>query len=179
MTQLAEAIRDYGVRGVALCILAASLAGMPPFAGFWVRRIAILQSTLSISIPAANGFLPHQNVDYVVVALAIAGGLILLAPVVLTLVKKMLLDDLDAPRIEVVQPDQKLPRSRSETTAIVIGMLAALAVIAGGIFPKPVFHAAALGTAVERAFSQSSVDLAIPLSGEEARRGRRASERDD
>ena len=103
---------------------------MPPFAGFWAR-IAILQSTLSISVPAANGFLPHQNVDYVVVALAIAGGLILLAPVVLTLVKKTLLDDLDAPRIEVVQPHQKVPRSRSETTAIVIGMLAALAVIAG------------------------------------------------
>ena len=100
------------------------------------------------------------------------------APFVLALVKKMLLDDLDAPRIEVVQPDQKLPRSRSERR-IVIGMLAALAVIPGGIFPKPVFHAAALGTAVERAFSQSSVDLAIPLSGEEARRGRRASERDD
>jgi NADH-quinone oxidoreductase subunit N len=175
---LADALRDYGVRGVAVCILAASLAGMPPFAGFWAR-IAILQSTLSISVPAANGFLPHQNVDYVVVALAIAGGLILLAPVVLALVKKMLLDDLDAPRIEVVQPDQKVPRSRSETSAVVIGILAALAVIAGGIFPKPVFRATAFGTTEERAISQSSGDLANPLGAEEPKRGRRESQRDD
>jgi hypothetical protein len=91
----------------------------------------------------------------------------------------MLLDDLDAPRIEVVQPNQKAPRSRSETTAIVIGMLAALAVIAGGIFPKPVFRATAFGTTEERAFSQSSGDLANPFGAEEPRRGRRASERDD
>jgi formate hydrogenlyase subunit 3/multisubunit Na+/H+ antiporter MnhD subunit len=175
---LADDLRDYGVRGLALCILAASLAGMPPFAGFWAR-IAILQSTLSISVPAANGFLPHQNVDYVVVSLAIAGGLILLAPIVLALVKKMVLDDVDVPRVEVIQPDQKVPSSRRETTATVIGMLAALAVIAGGIFPKPVFYAAALGTSEERAFSQSSADLANPLGGEKSRRGQRASERDD
>ena len=101
VSQLADAVGDYGARDIALCILAASLAGMPPFAGFWAR-IAILQSTLSITVPAANGFLPHQNVDYVVVALAIGGGLVLLAPIILALVKKLLLDDLDAPRIEVL-----------------------------------------------------------------------------
>jgi NADH:ubiquinone oxidoreductase subunit 2 (subunit N) len=176
--QLADAVRDYGVRGIALCILVASLAGMPPFAGFWAR-IAVLQSTLSITVPAANGFLPHQNVDYVVVALAMAGGLILFAPIVLALAKKMLLDDLDAPRIEVIELDRNARHSRSETTAVIIGLLAALTLIAGGFFPKPVFRATALGTTEERAFRQSPADLAGPSAGQEPRRGRRAPKSDD
>jgi NADH-quinone oxidoreductase subunit N len=166
VNQLSDAMRGYGLRAVALCVLAASLAGLPPFAGFWAR-LAILRSTLSISVPASNGFLPHQNVDYVVVALAIGGGLILLAPIVLGLVKQMLLDDSDAPRVEILHSAQTASRSRRETTAVVVGMLAALAIVVGGAFPERMSRAAARGTSDERAFGHSDlVHPAEPFKGQ-------------
>ncbi len=142
--QVVDAVRGDRVTAAALCVLVASLAGVPPFAGFW-PRVAILQSTLSISVPAENGFLPHQNVDYVVVAIAAAGGLILMAAIALGLVKKVLLDDMDAPRVEVLQDDRSARGNASERAAVAVGLLAALAVVVLGIFPRSATRAAARG----------------------------------
>jgi NADH:ubiquinone oxidoreductase subunit 2 (subunit N) len=178
--QLVDAVRGDRVRAGALCVLAASLAGLPPFAGFW-PRLAILRSMLSISVPAENGFLPHQNVDYVVVAIAAAGGLIVLAAVVLGLVKKVLLDDLDAPRVEILRGDRSSRANASEKGVLAVGQLAALAVVLLGIFPGPATRAAARGTADEYAVNAASADqgASLPAGRKAVRRRGQAPDEDD
>jgi NADH-quinone oxidoreductase subunit N len=157
VTQVAAAVRGNGVAAAAVCVLVAGLAGVPPFAGFW-PRVAILRAMLSISVPAENGFLPHQNVDYVVVAIAAAAGLILVAAVAAGLVKRVLLEDLDAPRVVVLREDRRGPANLRERGAVAVGLLAALAVVFFGIFPGPVTRVAARATANESAIAQASAE---------------------
>jgi NADH:ubiquinone oxidoreductase subunit 2 (subunit N) len=169
--QVADAVRSNSLTAAALCVLATSLAGIPPFAGFW-SRLAILRSVLSISVPAEHGFLPHQNVDYVVVAIAAAGGLILLAVVTLGFVKKVLFDDLDTSRVEILTNDRQVRMHTFEKTGVAIGMLAALAIVVLGISPGPITRIAARETADEHAISQVSTDptLSLPESGNAVKR---------
>ena len=77
MQQVVEAVREDKLTAAAVCVLLLSLAGVPPFAGFW-PRVAILRTLLSVSFPAEHGFLPHQNVNYVLIAVIAAAGLLLL-----------------------------------------------------------------------------------------------------
>ncbi len=169
---LADALRATVCSSVALCILAASLAGMPPFAGFWARIAnfaidAVHQRSGRERLLATSerGLCRRGTRDRgrINPARRSSG----------TSSKKMLLDDFGRTVDQVVQqPIEKSPRSRSETTAIFVGILAAWLVIAGGILPKPgKFHAAALGTSEERAFQPVFCEFGKP-----ARRCR--SERD-
>jgi NADH-quinone oxidoreductase subunit N len=176
--QVVNAVRGDRVTAAALCVLAASLAGVPPFAGFW-PRVAILRSTLSITFPAANGFLPHQNVAYVVVAIAAAGGLVLITAVSLGLVKKVLLDDV--PRVEVLRDDRNVPARASDRAAVTVGLLAALAVAVLGIFPGPATRAAAWGAADDHAINPPPLDQAgsLPDRGKAVRRRGRLPDEDE
>jgi NADH-quinone oxidoreductase subunit N len=160
--QVADVVRGDALMAAALCVLAASLVGIPPFAGFW-SRVAIFRSVLSISVPAEHGFLPHQNVDYVVVAIAAAGGLILLAVVTLSLVKRVLFDDLDTSRVEVLADDRRPRLNFLERASAAMGMLAALAIVVLGISPGPATRIVASVTADEHATSQVSAGGGLPL----------------
>ncbi len=177
--QVADVVRGDTLTVAALCVLTASLAGIPPFAGFW-SRVAILRSVLSISVPAEHGFLPHQNVDYVVVAIAAAGGLILLAVVTLGFVKRVLFDDLDTSRVEVLSDDRRPRLKFLERAPFAIGLLAALAIVVLGISPGPATRIVAAVTADEHATSQVSGGggLSSPEGGAAVRR-RRAADVDD
>lgn len=155
--QVAAALRGNKLIAAAVSILTASLAGVPPFAGFW-PRVAILQSTLSISVPAENGFLPHQNVDYVIVVLAAGGGLILLAVVSFGFFKRVLLDDWVTPHVEILQPGRSASAAASTRLAVAVGLLASLTIVALGIVSRPAVRLAARETADERVLSQTSVD---------------------
>jgi NADH:ubiquinone oxidoreductase subunit 2 (subunit N) len=162
VAQVADAIRGDGLTAAAVCVLVAALAGVPPFAGFW-PRIDILRSLLSISFPAENGFLPHQNIGYVVVAMAAAAGLILVAAVTLGFVKQVLLDDLDVPRVVVLRDGGSARANVPEKAAVAVGLLAALAVIVFGLIPRPVAHIAARAALQDRTIVQASADRAGSL----------------
>jgi NADH:ubiquinone oxidoreductase subunit 2 (subunit N) len=174
--QVTEAIRDHKATAVAVCVLLLSLAGVPPFAGFW-PRVAILRSILSISFPAEHGFLPHQNVNYVLVAMVAAAGLILLTTVSLTFVKRILLDDVETSHVEVL-PDRAATASTRQRRAVAIGLLSALVVVVLGIFPSAAARSIARGTADEQVVSQNSNRHLSP-SGKQSGRRHRAAEDDD
>jgi formate hydrogenlyase subunit 3/multisubunit Na+/H+ antiporter MnhD subunit len=178
--QVADVVRGDALTVAALCVLSASLAGIPPFAGFW-SRVAILRSVLSISVPAEHGFLPHQNVDYVVVAIAAVGGLILLAVVTLGFVKRVLFDDLDTSRVEVLADDRRPRLNFLEKAPVAIGLLAAFAIVVFGISPGPATRIVAAVTADDHATSQVSAGggLSSPEGGAAFKRRRRAADVDD
>ncbi len=156
LPHVADAIRHDKLAAIALCVLLLSLAGVPPFAGFW-PRVAILRTILSVSFPAEHGFLPHQNVNYVLVAIAAGAGLILLTGISLGFVKKILLDDPETAQIEVLAEGTKLA-SRRQQRAAAIGLLAALSVVVLGLFPSPAMRAVARGAADEQVIAQTSAD---------------------
>jgi NADH:ubiquinone oxidoreductase subunit 2 (subunit N) len=162
MTEFADAIRGDGLTAAAVCVLVAALAGVPPFAGFW-PRVDILRSLLSISFPAENGFLPHQNIGYVIVAMAAAVGLIVVAAVTLGFVKRVLLDDLDVPRVVVLRDGGSAGAKVPKRAALAIGVLAATAVIILGLIPRPAALLAARAAVQDRAIAQASTDRAGAL----------------
>jgi NADH:ubiquinone oxidoreductase subunit 2 (subunit N) len=169
----AHAFHGYSLSSAAVCVLTACLAGVPPFGSFW-PRLAILRSTLSISVPAEHGFLPHQNVDYVVVAFAAAIGLILLAAIALGFIKRVLLDDSDFPSIRVVGSTGVQSNMTARMT-VAVGLLIALFVGALGGFPGPTSRVVTWGTAEERSVSSTRADqTGTEPSGKKAvrRRGR-------
>ena len=164
-----------GLRGTLLVILLASLAGLPPFAGFWAS-LSVMRSLLSISVPAENGFLPHQNVDYVVVAIVAAGGLILIAAIVLGLVMSVLFDERDTPWVNVLNEVRNGRTISPERSLLAVSGLAALAVVLLGAFPGPAMRFAAWGTAADRAVSRDSADrAAAPSTSRKSHRARRAA----
>jgi NADH-quinone oxidoreductase subunit N len=176
--QVTEAVRDNKATAITACVLLLSLAGVPPFAGYW-PRVAILRSILSISFPAERGFLPHQNVNYVVVAMVAGAGLILLTTVSLAFVKKILLDEIEISHVEVL-----LERVGSASTrrkrAAAIGQIAALAVVVLGLFPGPAARTVARGAADEQVIRQTSADRAHPsTAGKSGSRRNRAVDDDD
>jgi len=156
LPQVAVAIRQDKFAAFAFCVLLLSLAGVPPFAGFW-PRVAILRTIVSISFPPEHGFLPHQNVNYVLVAMAAGAGLILLTGVSLGFVTKILLDDSETPHIEVLAEEITTARRRRQGAAA-IGLFAALSVVVLGLFPGPATRAVARGAADEQVIAQTSAD---------------------
>ena len=153
---VADAIRHDKLGAIAFCVLLLSLAGVPPFAGFW-PRVTILRTILSVSLPAEHGFLPHQNVNYVLVAIAAGAGLILLTGISLGFVKKILLDDPETAQIEVL-PGGAAQASKRQQRAAAIGLFAALSVVVLGLFPGPATRAVARGAADEQVITQTSAD---------------------
>ena len=156
MQQVVEAVREDKLTAAAVCVLLLSLAGVAPFAGFW-PRVAILRTLLSVSFPAEHGFLPHQNVNYVLIAVIAAAGLLLLTMVALDFVKKILLDETETAHVEVLAEDCALTRLRQKRAAV-LGLLAALTVVVVGLFPGPATRIVARGAADEEVVAQTSAD---------------------
>jgi NADH:ubiquinone oxidoreductase subunit 2 (subunit N) len=177
LQQVAEAVRDNKATAVAACVLLLSLAGVPPLAGYW-PRIAILRSILSISFPPEHGFLPHQNVNYALVAMVIGVGLILLTAVSLGFVKKVLLDEVETAHVEVVA-ERVVPVSTFQKSAAAIGFFAALAIVVLGFFPGPATRMVARSAADEEVIRQTSADRAHHLTPSKPRSRRNRTEDDD
>ena len=151
---LARAVKAGGLLEAAACILAAGLAGLPPFAGFW-PRVDILRSLLSISEPARHGFLPHQNVGYVLVAMAAGGALVVMAVVGLMVVKRILFDGWEQSQVVVLQEDALGSQGDAwQKTAVLVGCLAAAAVVILGLCPAPASRLAARATVGEQSIAQ-------------------------
>ena len=177
LPQVGEAIRHDKLAAFAFCVLLLSLAGVPPFAGFW-PRVAILRTIVSISFPPEHGFLPHQNVNYVLVAMAAAAGLILLTGVSLGFVAKILLDDSETPHIEVLAEEVATGRKRRRKAAA-IGLFAALSTVVMGLFPGPATRAVARGAADEQVIAQTSADRGHSPTARKSKAPRRNRSVDD
>jgi len=116
-------LRGAPLAKIAVCVLVISLAGFPPFAGFW-GRLWVMRSILSISVAPQHGFLPHQNVGYVVFAGIISTGLVLLAASYLRIVPAFLHD---------VESDPH--NFRSSRFVRHVGVFVSIAVTVLGVFP--------------------------------------------
>lgn len=177
LQQVAEAVRDNKATAFTACVLLLSLAGVPPLAGYW-PRVAILRTILSISFPPEHGFLPHQNVNYVLVAMAVGAGLILLTAVSLAFVKKMLLDEVETAHVAVLATGIDSASGRQKRAAA-LGLCAALATVVLGLFPDPATRMIARGTADEEVIRQTSADRAhLSTPGKPSRRHRGDDEDD-
>lgn len=143
-SSIAELMRGDVVGTAAACVLLISFAGLPPFAGFW-GNVSVLRSILSVPVPAEGGFLPHQNVGYVIIALAAAGAVVAVAAVYMHLVKLVLFDE-DAFARETVPATSDVRARRPRTSAGWVAVVAAVAIIIFGAWPEPCFYVAARAT---------------------------------
>ncbi|MGE3315956.1 MAG: proton-conducting transporter membrane subunit, partial [Planctomycetaceae bacterium] len=57
-----------------ICLL--SLAGIPPFPGFW-GRLFLIASSLSVHLESQRGFLPHPNPAFLLLGLVAAGSMVM------------------------------------------------------------------------------------------------------
>ena len=144
VSSIAQRMRGDVVGTAAVCVLLISFAGLPPFAGFW-GNVSVLRSILSVPVPAEGGFLAHQNLGYVIVALAAAGAVVAVAAVYMHLVKLVLFDE-TAFACETVAATSDAQARRSRTSAGWVAVVAAVAIIIFGAWPEPCFYVAARAT---------------------------------
>jgi hypothetical protein len=121
-----------------------SVAGFGPVAGFWAH-LDVLRSTISVTVPPEFGFLPHQNIAFVIYTVAAAACLIVVGAVYCGLIKRVLLDD-DFAEIDVLAPLEKSPTHTLRSPTARVGVAIAAAVLLFGIFPELSMRVAARAT---------------------------------
>jgi NADH-quinone oxidoreductase subunit N len=136
---LRGSLADDPMAAVALAVLSLSLIGLPPLAGFW-GRFGVITSLLAVTAEPERGFLPHQNIDFVVLTLIVIGALIALAGSYLKIVRTAL---------AALGSSRSTARTRDARGRV--GALIAGALIVLGLLPG--FSARLLGTA---SYSQHS-----------------------
>jgi len=123
----------------ATVLLLMSLAGVPPLPGFWTR-VAMLRSILSVSFPAENDFLPHQNTGYVLFSFVAVAAWLAVAAKCLS-VAQALLFSTDPVASDAIEP-RLLSVGKSRAGLRIGGAIAALLVVVGFV-PSLGLHLAA------------------------------------
>jgi NADH-quinone oxidoreductase subunit N len=155
----------------ALCVLLIGVAGLPPLAGFWAH-VALLRSVLTIALPAEHGFLPHQNVDYVIFTAGSAAALVVLAAIYMNMVGKILFNGAGSSVRDAPHSSQTLDEGGGVRRAPMrcragacVGILAAALLVVFGFFPAAPLRLAAHATAPARQNSGISVAPTGPQRG--------------
>ncbi len=123
----------------ATVLLLMSLAGVPPLPGFWTR-VAMLRSILSVSFPAENDFLPHQNTGYVLFSFVAVAAWLAVAAKCLS-VAQALLFSTDPVASDAIEP-RLLSVGKSRAGLRIGAAIAALLVVVGFV-PSLGLHLAA------------------------------------
>jgi NADH-quinone oxidoreductase subunit N len=118
----------------AICLL--SLAGVPPFPGFW-GKLFVLASGLSTHIEPRRGFLPHPNAAMQVVAIVAVVSMAMSAAAWFRILSAMFLDT------PVARPaPARVP------APLPAGIAAAVLVLVAGLFPGTVLGTVAVAPRV-------------------------------
>ncbi len=123
----------------ATALLLMSLVGLPPLPGFWTR-VAALRCGLSVSFPAENDYLPHQNTGYVLFSLVAVAAWLTVAAKCLHVAQAMIFSAEPLPA-GVIQP--RLVSVGPNRAGLRFGAAVAVLLVALGFVPSLGLHLAA------------------------------------
>lgn len=122
---LAGIVSRESVAAMCAAVSLLSLAGIPPLPGFWAK-LFLLASGLSVHLESQRGFLPHPNPAFLLLAMVVAGSVVMASATWLRILAAIFLDG------QVARPEPS-----GGQPALAVAMLTTMLLIGMGILPGP------------------------------------------